>query len=80
MPRIRKLRKVEQLIIEAYTQYDRTYAELAVFYGVSIGTIRNVLRRHSITPRSAGRRRKDGEDTRQYKEDLKTNRAHESTV
>lgn len=80
MPRIRKLRRVEQLIIEAYTQYDRTYAQLALFYGVSIGTIRNVLRRNKVPPRSAGRRRNDGEDLRMYKEELKNKRADESTV
>lgn len=81
MPRIRKLRKYERIIIEAYTLYDRTYAELAAFYNVSIGTIRNVLRRNKIPPRSAGRRRADGEDLRVYKENInKNNESDESTV
>jgi len=81
LPRIRKLRKYESIIIEAYTLYDRTYAELAAFYNVSIGTIRNVLRRNKITPRPAGRRRADGEDLRAYKENIKiTDESDQSTV
>ena len=66
----RKLKRYEQIIIEAYTKYDRTYEQLAAFYGVSVSTIRNVLRRNDVPARSAGRRRKDGEDLRMYKEEL----------
>lgn len=81
MPRIRKLQRVEQIVIEAYTTYDRTMAELAAFYNVSLGTIRNVLKRNKVPARSAGPRRRDGEDLRQYKEDLKKiNESDESTV
>lgn len=65
----RKLKRYERIIIEAYVQYDRTYEELAAFYNVAVGTIRNILLRHGVTPRSAGRRRKDGEDLKKYKEE-----------
>lgn len=81
MPRIRKLQRVEQIIIEAYTMYDRTMAELSAFYNVSLGTIRNVLKRNNVPARSAGPRRRDGEDLRKYKEDLKKiNESDEPTV
>lgn len=81
MPRIRKLQRVEQIVIEAYTQYNRTMAELAAFYNVSLGTIQNVLRRNKIPARSVGPRRRDGEDLRKYKEDLKKiNESNEQTV
>jgi hypothetical protein len=81
VPRIRKLLRVERIVIEAYTQYDRTMAELAAFYNVSLGTIRNVLRRNKVPARRAGPQRRDGEDVRKYKEDLKkTNESDEQTV
>lgn len=81
MPRIRKLRRVERIVIEAYTMYGRTMAELAAFYNVSLGTIRNVLKRNEIPARRTGPRRRDGEDVRKYKEDFKKiNESDEQTV
>jgi len=67
---------VERIVIEAYTLYGRTMAELAAFYSVAPGTIQNLLRRNKVPTRSVGPRRRDGEDIRQYKEDLK--KANES--
>lgn len=71
MPARKKLVRYEQTIIEAYVQHDRTYQELAAFYNVAVGTIRNILRRNNVQPRRAGRRRNDGVDLEQYKEENK---------
>lgn len=71
--------RVERLIIEAYTEYHRTLAELALFYGVSIGTIGNVLRRNKVPSRGRGRRRRDADPN--HKEFKKThNESHKQTV
>jgi hypothetical protein len=54
--RPRKLRRYEQLVLEAYEK-GKTYDEIATFYGVSVGTVRNVLLRHNVKPRRVGRRK-----------------------
>ena len=57
MPHKRKLVREEDLIVEAYTQHDRTLRELACFHQVSPGTIRNILKRRGIDCRQRGRRK-----------------------
>lgn len=59
--RQRKLRKYEPLVLEAYGM-GRTYDEIATFYGVSVGTVRNVLLRHNVKPRRVGRRKRARSD------------------
>lgn len=56
--RKRKLNKFQELIIEAYTQHGRSLAQLADFYGVAMGTVRQLLLRNGIHPRGRGRPRK----------------------
>jgi len=57
MPHKRKLQKEELLIVEAYSQHNRTLRELACFHSVSTGTIRNILVRHGVTRRMRGRKK-----------------------
>lgn len=57
MPHKRVLVREEELIIEAYTQHARTLKQIALFYGVTPGTIRNILRRRDVTLRVRGRRK-----------------------
>lgn len=68
-PRI-KLKRIESVIIEAYTKYDRTLKELATFHFVSVGTIQAILKRNNVPARSRGRKRNDGKDLEQYKEQI----------
>jgi len=70
MARIKKLQRIEPIIIEAYTQYNRTLKELATFHNVAVGTIQNILRRNSIPARPQGRKRIDQKDIEKYKEEL----------
>lgn len=68
-PRI-KLKKLEPIIIEAYTKHNRTLKELALFHYVCVGTIQAILRRNGVPARSSGRKRNDGEDLKQYQEKI----------
>ena len=68
-PRI-KLKRIEPVIIEAYIKYDRTLKELATFHYVSVGTIQAILKRNNVPARPRGRKRNDGKDLEQYKEQI----------
>lgn len=58
MPHKRKLNAVtEDLICEAYEKHGRTLRELATFHFVTPGTVRNILKRHSVSRRKRGRRK-----------------------
>ncbi len=57
MPAIRKLSKEASQVIEWYKN-GGTIREIAKFYHVAPGTIRNVLLRHNEALRKRGRRKK----------------------
>ena len=68
-PRI-KLKNIEKIIIEAYTKHNRTLKELATFHYVSVGTIQAILKRNQVPARPRGRKRNDGQDLKQYQEQV----------
>lgn len=70
MPPKVKLKNIESIIIEAYTKYNRTLKELATFHYVSVGTIQAILKRNNVPARSRGRKRNDGKDLEQYREQI----------
>lgn len=57
MPRVRKLEASKEIIADAYMK-GASMADLGSTYGVSEGTIRNILRRLNVTLRKQGRRSK----------------------
>lgn len=60
MPTMRKLTKEAPLVIHAYQQ-GKDLRSVAQAFGVSAGTVRNLLKRHNIPLRGRGRRKKQGE-------------------
>lgn len=61
MPAMRKLTKEAPLVIHAYQQ-GKDLRSVAQAFGVSAGTVRNILKRHGVPLRSRGRKRKTNDE------------------